>query len=589
MRRGRDDEITKVQKWFQKSVAFNGEPYAMDREQIAAVIDDSLNTIVVARAGSGKTRTIVAKIVFLIKKRNVRPEEIISFVFNANAAQEINRRLRKMTVDGEPVIGDRVKIATTFHAFARKIVYTKCKGGTSCKMILADNKQDYVEAIMWRMMREKKWQEKITEFIKAEQPNAPSKKLVTSSEAAIKSRISDLELIHCAKMMTTFIDRAQQKFLGSDTSLEKYAKEYSANLSSGCRERIFLELGAECYRRYHWYLLGAPNRLPGFSVYGTDFNLLISWASKLMAARRAEATEWLANKKYILVDEYQDFSQLFLSAIIAMRQIADKAHLFAVGDDWQAINRFAGSDVTFFKEFSRFFPEDNAKYEITTNYRCDKMVVNKSRKFIQKSMAEKGNFRAFSKRAGDITIVNPTNTDCRYAGPPYNRGLVGEDHYYYALAKWMLRKEPKERTVKYLKLLIQIIKKNRRASSVLLLHRNNETNIDGVNLTRLSKALGRGLEKLRILSISEYQRKVRIMTMHKSKGLEAEVVVIMEADEGIIPSRHSETYLYAMFGESTDTELEDQKRLFYVAMTRAKRRLYILTENRKDEGFARFL
>ena len=79
------------------------------------------------------------------------------------------------------------------------------------------------------------------------------------------------------------------------------------------------------------------------------------------------------------------------------------------------------------------------------------------------------------------------------------------------------------------------------------------------------------------------------MTMHKSKGLEAEVVVIMEADEGIIPSKHSETYLYAMFGESTDTELEDQKRLFYVAMTRAKRRLYILTENRKDEGFARFL
>ena len=80
--------------------------------------------------------------------------------------------------------------------------------------------------------------------------------------------------------------------------------------------------------------------------------------------------------------------------------------------------------------------------------------------------------------------------------------------------------------------------------------------------------------------------------MHKSKGLEAEVVVILEADEGIIPKMHPDTELYKFFDETMKEALDDQKRLFYVAMTRAKRRLYIMhkkAKRRKDDGFVRYL
>ena len=69
------DPVLEVQQWFKKSVTFKEEPYTIDYEQAEAVLDGSKNTIVVARAGSGKTRTIVAKIVFLIAKRELKPEE----------------------------------------------------------------------------------------------------------------------------------------------------------------------------------------------------------------------------------------------------------------------------------------------------------------------------------------------------------------------------------------------------------------------------------------------------------------------------------------------------------------------------------
>ena len=180
-------EIEAVRRWFKGAVTYEGEPYAVDAEQAAAIIDDSKNTIVVARAGSGKTRTIVAKIVYLVAKCGVRPEEIMVFVFNANAAREINARLEKMCVDGVPVMGVKnevevsgdnekvsegsrapkmVKIASTFHAFSRRIVYKVCKGEKKCGKILAGEKEVYIlELVKW-MMGEEEWKPKIWQFVR---------------------------------------------------------------------------------------------------------------------------------------------------------------------------------------------------------------------------------------------------------------------------------------------------------------------------------------------------------------------------------------------------------------------------------------
>ena len=585
-----DARVGEAQKWFRKSVSYEGEPYIMDAEQVAAVVDESWNAIVVARAGSGKTRTIVAKIVYLIARQGVKPEEIMAFVFNANAAREINERLMKMRVDGEPVMNEKVKIAVTFHAFARKIVYEACGGKEKCGKILAGEKEEFVLAIVKRMMREAEWRDRILQFMGKTVVDEVG--LAGERGKVVADDMSGKELGRFAVMMAQFINRAQQKYLGGEVALKDVVKEYLNSRKIDARERRFVELGLECYRRYHWYLLDAKKKLAGFGEYGTDFNLIVSWASKLIRAERGVTKKWLGEKKHILIDEYQDFSQLFLAAVEAVREVAKDARLFVVGDDWQAINRFAGSEVEYFKNFERYFKEDCRRYEITTNYRCDREIVDTARKFMKKAMGEKGEFRAWSRRMGKVVLVDPLLTMCGYTFVGYDKRMIEQDKIFVKVTRKMTRRDPKLPTVRYVKTLAEIICKNWRAKEILLLHRNNEMNMEGISLARLSSGLRWLLAELGVMSAEEYDAKVRVMTMHKSKGLEAEVVTILEADAGIIPKTHPDTRLYGVFGETDEVALDDQKRLFYVAMTRAKKRLYIMHERvgeRELDGFIPYL
>lgn len=556
-RKGRNSSgVGEVKEWFRRNVTFEDEPYTVDDEQAEAIFDSGKNTIVVARAGSGKTRTIVAKIIYMVAKLGVRPEEILVFVFNANAASEINERLDKMRVNGENVING-VKVASTFHAFSRKIVYEICHGEERSGKILAGDREKFMLAIVKGMMRSRKWNEKIRLFLGEEQVDADG----AGKQKKIDSRL----LFYFAKMMILFVNRAQQKFLAGEHTLRE---SLDGLVEPSEREEVFVELGAECYRRYHWLLLDEKARVRlghDFSEYGTDFNLIVSWASKLIGRGGPEVMTLVGNKRYVLIDEYQDFSQLFLSIVLAIRKVNPGINLFVVGDDWQAINRFAGSEVEYFKEFERFFPEDVRRMEISTNYRCDYSIVRVARKFMKRAMGENGNIRAFSKRAGKVMLVNPGD----FSGD-------------------------------YLDLVAKLILENRKAKDILLLHRNNEMNKPDISLAELGEELAmrlcsartrgeRGAKRGARMSKEEFDSKVKIMTMHKSKGLEAEVVIILEADEGVIPKIHADIGLQRVFGETDEISLDDQKRLFYVAMTRAKKRLYIIYNPVHGEGFRGYL
>ena len=573
-KRGISDRVLAVQRWFRDAVTYEGEPYVIDYEQAAAVTDESLNTIVVARAGSGKTRTLVAKIVHLVARCGVKPEEIMAFVFNANAAREINERLSRMRVDGETIISD-VRIASTFHAFSRKIVYEVCRGEKKCGKILAGQKDGFVRAVVMNMVKEKAWNEKVLRFARG---------VLLNDERGL--RLSDVEIDGVSQMMLQFINRAGQKYLGGEMTVGRAAEEYLEKNEVGERERFFIEIGVEVFRRYHWYLLDSERGLSGFSEYGTDFNLIVSWASKLIQSGRSEVIRLLKGKKYILIDEYQDFSQLFLAAVQAVRSVARDVRLFVVGDDWQAINRFAGSDVEFFRNFEGYFREGFRRYEITTNYRCDKMVVDTARKFMLRAMREKGASKAFSRRIGKVVILNPRETEVGYALVPYDLRVSAEDRILKEAVARMKTVVVNKKMVQCLKTVIRVIKVNAKAKDIMILHRNNETNMSGVSLDGFLEGLKWGLDRLGIMNADEFDSRIRLMTMHKSKGLEADVVIILEADEGVIPKLHPDTVLYRMFGETEEVSLDDQKRLFYVAMTRAKHRLYIMSEG---GGFVKYL
>ena len=572
-----------VQKWFLESVTFNDGPYTIDLEQAMAVADTSKNTIVAARAGSGKTRTIVAKIVYLVAKCGIKPNEIMTFVFNSNAAKEINMRLGQMKVNGEIVI-ENAKIASTFHAFSRKVVYDWCGGKEKCKEILAEDKEEFLYQVVKQLMMDSKWRRKIKSFLSGGEANEVTEGLWQQPDYV------ETELRRLAKMMTQFVNRAQQKYLGSGVSLNSNVEQYLLNSEIEERERLFIEIGTECYDRYHQNLLCKKKSVPNvFSKYGTDFNLIVSWAAKLIKNRRGLTKDRLRNKKYLLIDEYQDFSQLFLYAVFAIRSVAKDANLFVVGDDLQAINRFAGSEVEYFKNFEQFFGGDSSRLTISTNYRCGYEIVDMAHKFMKKAMKEKGSFKAFSHKAGEVVVVNLSNIDVGYAMVDYDKRVSNEDKTYGQIARKMLGHSPKIMTLKYLKVLIEIIRQNNGAEDILVLHRNNEMNEEGIGLVELKSGLREAMRGFGVVEDDEFERKVKVMTMHKSKGLEAEVVIILEADEGVIPKEHPDTELFSVFGETTEIALADQKRLFYVAMTRAKKKLYIIYNGLTRKSFLKYL
>jgi len=572
-----------VQKWFLESVTFNDEPYTIDLEQAMAVADTSKNTIVAARAGSGKTRTIVAKIVYLVAKCGIKPNEIMTFVFNSNAAKEINMRLGQMKVNGEIVI-ENAKIASTFHAFSRKVVYDWCGGKEKCKEILAEDKEEFLYQVVKQLMMDSKWRRKIKPFLSGGEANEVTEGLWQQPDYV------ETELRRLVKMMTQFVNRAQQKYLGSGVSLNSNVEQYLLNSEIEEQERLFIEIGTECYDRYHQNLLCKKKSVPNvFSKYGTDFNLIVSWAAKLIKNRRGLTKDRLRNKKYLLIDEYQDFSQLFLYAVFAIRSVAKDANLFVVGDDFQAINRFAGSEVGYFRNFEQFFGDDSKRLTISTNYRCGYEIVDTAHRFMKKAMKEKGSFKAFSHKAGEVMVVNLSNIDVGYAIVDYDKRVSNEDKTYGHIARKMLGHSPKIMTLKYLKVLIEIIKQNNGAEDILVLHRNNEMKEEEISLAGLRNGLEEGLEKFGVMGEAEFDNKVKIMTMHKSKGLEAEVVIILEADEGVIPKEHPDTELFSVFGETKEIALADQKRLFYVAMTRAKKKLYIIHNGLTRKSFLKYL
>src|SRR5690606_8713474 len=124
---------------------------------------------------------------------------------------------------------------------------------------------------------------------------------------------------------------------------------------------------------------------------------------------------------------------------------------------------------------------------------------------------------------------------------------------------------------------------------ILILHRNNDFMYQ-LDLKLFSKKLCNVLLQKKIVqSKEEYKKIISVRTMHAAKGLEADVVILLEINRGLIPMYHPDNELFEIFGEDVNVNSEDQKRLFYVSVTRAKEKLYILCEKDKQSDFIKKL
>ena len=125
----------------------------------------------------------------------------------------------------------------------------------------------------------------------------------------------------------------------------------------------------------------------------------------------------------------------------------------------------------------------------------------------------------------------------------------------------------------YIKRCIEIIEENR-GKSVLLLDRKNTFKYC-YDLNEIQHKLRLFIKKELGFS-DEESINVKVKTIHSAKGDESDVVIILEANRSAIPLIHPDNELFTVFGLCPNEALMDERRLFYVAITRAKENLYIL-------------
>ncbi|MDO4978616.1 MAG: UvrD-helicase domain-containing protein [Candidatus Saccharibacteria bacterium] len=253
------------------------------------------------------------------------------------------------------------------------------------------------------------------------------------------------------------------------------------------------------------------------------------------------ATKFIRDGKYknpfrfVIVDEYQDISKPRFEMLKALRDLKDY-DLFCVGDDWQAIYRFAGSEVNLILEFEKFW--GNTKLSrIETTYRFPASIADASGRFIME------NYRQIPKK-----IKAMPDDD-------YNVTEICADSVLQTIEESIriLRQLPNNATVFYLG-------RYTRDRSILKLYFK--------------------VEKDQVIFDERPDLTINFMTAHKSKGLQADYVFAMnlkDAKMGFPSKVESSEIMKLIHPNAEKFPFAEERRLFYVTMTRAKKHLYLLT------------
>lgn len=541
-----------LKQWFEAHISLGGKPYTLDPDQAKAVFDNHKNTLVTARAGSGKTRVIVAKVAYLIATHQAYLSEIRVFMFNRTAAAEVNERIGAVEIDGvslrEYCKVPEIKVASTFHKFALDAVKL---AGENPQLISESDHDSLIKTSLRKVITS------------VSRPSNFSQKISAQEYA---------DLLHLA---SSFIARAGQKYVNEHglADLCDDVKSYITKHQDDEDYQYNIYLHELCLAAYQEYLLA-------LNFPQIDFNILMSRAARILERKQnTKVTQKVSRYKYLMVDEYQDFSYLVFNIIRAIRQNCPAAHLFVVGDDWQAINRFAGSDVKYFLDFAKVFPEDTVNIPLNTNYRSDRKIVENANKYMlarYNPHAEKA--RAFSNHNGKIKHQNPEKT--KFDQKDLDEDALRDAKFQLALAKTCGGNASEYASAAQLLKTVYKIAKRHRCEQILLLHRHNFTSFANVTLDNFATALRNLLVEQNVLRSSEADN-IRAMTMHKSKGLESDVVILLECNRDQVLGQHPHATIFELFGDTRAAEKADQHRLLYVALTRAKHRLYILHNDRE--------
>ena len=518
------------------------EGYSLDRQQIESIENDSQNTLVVAGAGTGKTTTIIGKIKWILNRwirdrRNIPRILVISFTHATRI--ELEKRILAEILSNDEIFKiyhpGVFLMVETFHSLALKIVketrqtmragpdkirLTKLGFGDFLKQTRPDISEDTAEIYerLYYLTRNYHIEyQDLRQFTNIKYPNFWQK----------KKRLENLDTIR---------------------RLEELSQKYKTTLSSA-GEVDFVGFLEEAINN----TLGAIN--------ANNLKLLQEFCFD-----------------FVIIDEYQDISPLEYSLIKKLRQMHG-FRLFCVGDDWQTIYQFAGSEIDLILDFKKYWGETKV-FKIEQTYRFPEWLAKLSGDFVMKNRSQ------LVKNIRGINCLDPDQI-IEINGPSERTDLNALFFFFLSLPK---------------------------NARIFLIGRYNFDIKRILHCEFLEFKIN--TSELKISMPKRPDLDIRFYSAHKSKGLQADYVFIINCRDATLgfPSQVEEKDLITITKETflwkehnkklgglergsllirawnsltttRECEFAEERRLFYVAMTRARKRILFLTVQEKESPF----
>ena len=606
-----------------------------ESQRIAAEYDGPEDGILVlAGAGCGKTRTMIARAIFLLGEKEIRPERLAMLTFTRRAAREINERL-----DLELPGRHNGVFVGTIHRFCLNIIH-RFAGEFDIEEVKIMDRND--EDIALRRIR--------NELLKARGYNIKDTGILPK-EGAIASVFSYVR--------------------NTCSTLEKYYEIESCDEAETLPMMELALLEYTKYKKEHQYL---------------DFDdILTVVAEKLCENEKLrQRVQWMF--EYILVDEMQDTSPVQWKIL---RALYPKVKLFCVGDDAQSIYGFRGADFESVHHFCDKLPNSTTLW-LTENYRSNQQILDvanvllndSSLRYNRNLVAHNGDSKVlpiflkyYDENEEAISLVNLIANKMAYGTPAKEilvlmRSTINGRRLEYELTRYGIPfkvvgghslmdsahvkdtfsaiealTDPKNEIawLRFITILPKIGEKTaermyKNASQnatdahsmlanmaqllkdkapdaanfvgtqfdvderpaemlVKIIDFYDETGIMSKKYDKWSERkkdlnalvevaerydnVGDFLEAFKIDEEAEVAEdddsdEITLSTVHGAKGTEAEVVIVMHVQEGNYPHYRCKT----------DTEIEEERRVLYVAMTRAKKELYLTYCDSTRTGFS---
>lgn len=568
---GRKEEYAPTEKLEQKSRSPKREEKPSKKEilnpqQLKAVRHFTGPALVIAGPGTGKTRVLTRRIAFLIQERGVWPGHILAVTFTNKAAEEMRARLQSLISDRKTLDGLTV---STFHAFGHAVLKEHASFfGRDSRFAVADEEDRAA------LLREAGCD--------------------TSEIGGVSERLSEI----------------------------KQSLIPTADIGDS-RTALFFE-------KYE-------GRLRDYNLF--DLDDLIAKPVELLHHHPDVRRDCQGRFQWILVDEYQDinFAQHQMLQALMSRP---NANLFAIGDPDQAIYGFRGADVHFIRGFALDHP-DAAAYRLSRSYRCPNTILRASSNVLDRDMTAEllsgmeqglkvrisrqptdrseaefiaraiesmmGGLRFFSMDSDIATGHEQSDLSlsdfavlCRTSSLMEPLKKAFQDHsipIQTVEETSFLKRNPARSVIARLKAAAYPNRFFRKAvGGTVQLNAKSDAPVNALIRAVLhglgAKESDPDIRRLLVLAadfendligflkwavlgspVDAHRPRIEavsLLTMHASKGLEFECVIVPGCEDGLIP--------YSLFGKESDPA--EERRLLYVAMTRAKTHL-ILTHVQK--------